>query len=882
MLNARAKNRMRGLTLPQLLVSMSVVTVMSGMFFQSWFLVKRQADYVALVNQAGQYGTALELYFQRNNSYPDSSPAHLEQDLGPYIGDPKFFTDTANPAAGAGSVNSSYVIPVPSDPNSYVLSLNTKYSDDHAVVLFANSKAEVVETFPVLFNEEPAPAGTTVSEAGTIAFAGGSTIELSGAAAVTVVRSFRSKDGTPFNVIKTGQPGANIMTAVAVGPDIIEVASDSGITFLRGGVADVEIISEPAANKMKTTTRSGEVRVIGRQQDRGQTVANVVQDSTSAIEFYVDEDHNLVPSEDCVASITVLGTSITYGEGGPDCEVQVGASVGDDPAPLTGAINLNPSNNVNFEFLLDRPDGSRITRDDLLASNGLFNEVLTATRIRFRPKGNGNQNTLLLNGASYPMTNSRIYELEAEPGTEMTAHLYNDSPNPGHSMGHWWLGSVSGPSVRINGGGENWLWLFGGEQVYGDEVFSREISAGARVAVNGRASYGTWSSEYASTKDHRQVLVLLNGDTPPEFAPFDGQPEITEFCQSVIDASTGRITIEDHQAIVLFELGTTNMNSPAADFQDLVLLVDFAAIPTHGNSDNTNDDAPVDSTPIIAHEVIIADNNVITVNEDSSVCIRVLDSTMRDNRNRSVPIAMQMKVNDDWYNLRNGRSVYAGYLYKRQVAASSTIVLKATSYAGYDSATYDSADGSGHVLTLLRDEVPEVFSWGDAPDLHDFMAKAMDTFTHQVTLAENQALMMVELANDDAADPSATFQDVVVVLTFTPESLHNQNKDQNNFDGYGDTDSYDPMGVGAAAYAVEKEFDWHVGREGDLVMAVPEPSSEDPVDDQAADEYTNQTDENSETDDSVTQGAGVAGSCRTLNRGILVRKGRWVKVTRRY
>jgi len=882
MFKARSNKRMAGFTAPQILVSMAIVTILSGMLFQSFFLMKRQADYVALTHQAGQFGTALEVYYQRNNQYPDSFSARLEQDLAPYIGDQKFFTDRANPAAGSDPVNDSYVIPVPSYTNSYVLSLDSKYSDDHAVVLFADSKAEVVETFPVFFNEEPAPAGATMSDAGTITFAGGSTVELSGTAEVTVVRSFKTKDGTPFNVVKVAQPAANIMTAVAVGPDIIEVASDSGTTFLRGGVADVELVQEPFGHRMKATNRSGEVRVIGRQQDRGQTVADVIEEQTTTIEFHIDDDHNLVPSQDCVASITVLGKAITYGAGGPDCAVQAGASVGDDPAPVSGAINLNPSNNVNFEFLLERPDGSQITRDDLLESNGLFSEVLTATRIRFRPKGNGNQNTLLLNGAVFPLTNSQIYELEAAPGTEMIAHLYNDSNNPGHSMGHWWLGSISGPSVRVNGGGENWLWLFGGNQVYGGEVFSREISAGARVAVKGRASYGYWSSEYASTEDHRQVFVLLDGDTPPEFAPFDGQPEITSFCQSVIDASTGKVTIEPHQAVVLFELGTTNMNSPAADFQDLVLLVDFAAIPAHGNSDDTDGDAPEESTPIIANEVIIADNNVITVTEDSSVCVRVLDSTMRDDRNRRVPVAMQMKVNDTWYDLRNGRRVYAGYLYKRRVDADSTIVIKATSYAGYDSSSYDSADGSGHVLTLLRDEVPEPFSWGDPPDLHDFMAKAMNTFTHQVTLAENQALMMVELAHDDAGDPDATFQDVVVVLTFTPESLHNKNKDQNNFDGYDDDDSYDPMGVGAAAYAVEREFDWHVGRESDLVMEVPEEEPEDPPADDPDGEDANQDDENDETDDGAVQGAGFAGSGRTLNRGILVRKGRWIKVTRRY
>jgi len=124
----------------------------------------------------------------------------------------------------------------------------------------------------------------------------------------------------------------------------------------------------------------------------------------------------------------------------------------DEPSPdgpvLAGAINLNPNNRSNFEFELVKPDGGTITRDDLHDNPDLEYRG-PAVSIRVRPKGNGNQNSLYLDGELYRLRNGRTYVIQVQPGGQMTVYLYNDNPNGnGRSMGKWWL-EINATSANI-------------------------------------------------------------------------------------------------------------------------------------------------------------------------------------------------------------------------------------------------------------------------------------------------------------------------------------------------------------------------------------------------------------------------------------------------
>jgi type II secretory pathway pseudopilin PulG len=100
---------------------------------------------------------------------------------------------------------------------------------------------------------------------------------------------------------------------------------------------------------------------------------------------------------------------------------------------ISGAININPNNSPNNEFTLTTPSGT-ITRDTLAASyEGYTGE---ASMVRVKPKGNGNQNGLIVNGAPYSLANSTTYTIQAN---SMTVNVYNDKVKNGKAMGKWWI-----------------------------------------------------------------------------------------------------------------------------------------------------------------------------------------------------------------------------------------------------------------------------------------------------------------------------------------------------------------------------------------------------------------------------------------------------------
>lgn len=112
------------------------------------------------------------------------------------------------------------------------------------------------------------------------------------------------------------------------------------------------------------------------------------------------------------------------------------------------------------------------------------------------------------------------------------------------------------------------------------------FSAGSEIRVTGNSwvSHDTWSPDYeddgnwnshlsaeAGGDNNQQVAVLRNGDSVPGTPGFQGQNSISELVAPFV-GSDGRIAIGENQVIYLAELGMTDLGSPAADFQDLVVL----------------------------------------------------------------------------------------------------------------------------------------------------------------------------------------------------------------------------------------------------------------------------------------------------------------------
>lgn len=73
------------------------------------------------------------------------------------------------------------------------------------------------------------------------------------------------------------------------------------------------------------------------------------------------------------------------------------------------------------------------------------------------------------------------------------------------------------------------------------------------------------------------VMALRDGDPLPDRPAIRNQAEISDLVRDHVDPATGRVRLRPDQVLYLFELGTADLRNPAADFQDLVVLLTLAA-----------------------------------------------------------------------------------------------------------------------------------------------------------------------------------------------------------------------------------------------------------------------------------------------------------------
>lgn len=86
-----------------------------------------------------------------------------------------------------------------------------------------------------------------------------------------------------------------------------------------------------------------------------------------------------------------------------------------------------------------------------------------------------------------------------------------------------------------------------------------------------------YSRDSHEQSDH--VKVLRHGDPVPNIAGFDGQTDAAAYIDQHIDSVTNTISLRPNQVIYLYELGVSDLDSAAADFQDLVVVVTLGKTP---------------------------------------------------------------------------------------------------------------------------------------------------------------------------------------------------------------------------------------------------------------------------------------------------------------
>ena len=103
------------------------------------------------------------------------------------------------------------------------------------------------------------------------------------------------------------------------------------------------------------------------------------------------------------------------------------------PRTISGWISLNPSSNPNFEFRIRLPDGTVFDQD--LLDEDYPGYTGPSVYVHFKPKGNGKQNSLQLDGAPYDLDNRYCYDIFSSC---MDVSIYNDHiDSAGKAKGQW-------------------------------------------------------------------------------------------------------------------------------------------------------------------------------------------------------------------------------------------------------------------------------------------------------------------------------------------------------------------------------------------------------------------------------------------------------------
>lgn len=146
---------------------------------------------------------------------------------------------------------------------------------------------------------------------------------------------------------------------------------------------------------------------------------------------------------------------------------------------------------------------------------------------------------------------------------------------------------AGGPVIPVTArlsidGGATYSSLFGGQPVSpsgsGQTFNAGVVPAGSVVVAEGTAASagcGNYSRTVNSVANPTFALILKAGDPAPSYAPFSGQAPLATFLVPYVNTQTQSMVLAPNQVIIFFELGTTDLQSGAADFQDLVILLTF-------------------------------------------------------------------------------------------------------------------------------------------------------------------------------------------------------------------------------------------------------------------------------------------------------------------
>jgi flagellin-like protein len=130
-------------------------------------------------------------------------------------------------------------------------------------------------------------------------------------------------------------------------------------------------------------------------------------------------------------------------------------------------------------------------------------------------------------------------------------------------------------SVRVNGTEvKAWDGIRDSNQTVGSYGISRQ-DAGTSIAVSARgkeSQFGGWR-ETSESQNSEYLEVLRDGDDVPNYDAGAGQQDVAAYADPFVE--NGTISLDDNQAIYLFDFNRMGTDHETAEYQDAVILVSF-------------------------------------------------------------------------------------------------------------------------------------------------------------------------------------------------------------------------------------------------------------------------------------------------------------------
>lgn len=256
------------------------------------------------------------------------------------------------------------------------------------------------------------------------------------------------------------------------------------------------------------------------------------------------------------------------GDGSFVATVISGASITDSWHSVGGQININPNNSPDNEFNVTLPDGASITRDMLVSDYPGF--LGSATLVHVKPKGNGNQNSLMIDGTPVTLENKNAYDIISE---SMSVSIYNDHVNTnGMAVGHWWISIAAAECTIATNGVGSGQGNIGQARVQYSILSVGTVNGSCKTILRETVKQKTWA-EYALWMDRNNGIYFKSGEKfygkvySTEPLNFSGNPEFFGECASAANYFSGSTN-----ACIFHEgflMGVSNQTMQQVSFSNL-------------------------------------------------------------------------------------------------------------------------------------------------------------------------------------------------------------------------------------------------------------------------------------------------------------------------